>query len=88
MGKRYFVAVYTDSGCLIGCEHKHQNVTTATACINQPGGYVVAAHKRKYLPLTEIEEAEFQRAMYSRQDAKPDPFDIGLFLPILPNSER
>jgi len=33
MGKRDFVAVYTDSGCVLGCDHKHQNVTTATACI-------------------------------------------------------
>ena len=66
MGKRHFVAVYTDSEMLLGCAHKHQNVTTAAACISQPGGYVVAVRRRKFLPLTEAEEAEFKQAMYGR----------------------
>jgi hypothetical protein len=64
MDKKHFIAVYTDSGCLCGCEHKHQNVTTATACISQPGGYVVAIRRGNYLPLTAVEEAEFQQAMF------------------------
>ena len=64
MGKRHFVAVHTDSGCLIACDHKHQNVATATACVSQPGGYVVAIRRRKYLPLTESEEADFQQLMF------------------------
>jgi hypothetical protein len=64
MGKRHFVAVYTDSGSLVGCAHKHQNVTTAAACISQPGGYVIAVRRRKFFPLTEAEEAEFEKVMY------------------------
>jgi hypothetical protein len=70
MGNRHFVAVHTDSGCILGCDHRHRNVTTATACISQPGGYVVAVRRRKYLPLTEIEEAEFQQAMFGRGEQR------------------
>jgi hypothetical protein len=66
MGNRHYVAVHTDTGCIIGCAHKHQNVTTAAACISEPGGYVVAVRRRKHLPLTEVEEAEFQEALYGR----------------------
>ena len=68
MGKRHFVAVYTDSGCILACGHKHQNVATATACVSQPGGYIVAVRRRKYLPLTDSEEAEFQKLMFERVD--------------------
>jgi len=61
----YYEAVHTDSGCcVIGCGHKHQNVTTATACISQPGGYVVAVRRGKFERLNEGEEAEFQKAMF------------------------
>lgn len=67
--KRHFVAVYTESECLLACDHKHPNVTTATACISQPGGYVVAVRRRKFLPLTAAEEAEFQAAMYGHGKA-------------------
>ena len=81
MGNRYFVAVHTDSGCILGCEHKHKNVTTATACISQPGGYVVAVRRRKYLPLTECEKTEFQRAMFGREHLKPSAPDLALFQP-------
>ncbi len=70
MGKRHFVAVYTDSGCIVGCGHTHQNVATATACVCQPGGYVVAVRRRRYLALTEAEEAEFQRLMFGHPDGK------------------
>ena len=65
---KHFVAVYTDSGCcLISCGHKHQNITTAAACVSEPGGYVVAVRRRKFVPLNDLEEAEFQRVMYGRQ---------------------
>jgi hypothetical protein len=80
MGKRSFVAVNTDSGCILGCKHKHQNVTTATACISQPGGYVVAVRRRKYLPLTEVEETEFQKAMFGRDEAREQAPDAALLL--------
>jgi hypothetical protein len=82
MGKRYFVAVYTDSGCLIACEHKHPNVSTAAACISQAGGYVVAARRGKFRALTDSEEAQFQVAMYGHAEpAKPARApDVGLLV--------
>ena len=82
MGKRYFVAVYTDSGCLIPCDHKHPNVSTATACISQAGGYVVAARKGKFRALTETEEAQFQVAMYgpAKPERRANAPDLGLLM--------
>jgi hypothetical protein len=81
MGKRHFVAVHTDSGCLVACGHKHQNVATATACVSQPGGYVVAVRRRKYLPLTEAEDAEFQQLMFGSGRLKGTTPDCGELLP-------
>jgi hypothetical protein len=80
MGKRHFVAVHTDSGCIFGCDHKHQNVTTATACISQPGGYIVAVRRRKYLPLSELEETEFQKAMFGREETPEQASDAAMLL--------
>jgi len=82
MGKRYFIAVYTDSGCLIPCDHKHPNVSTATACISQAGGYVVAARRGKFLALTDSEEAQFQAAMYGRAEPerRANAPDLGLLV--------
>jgi len=73
MEKRHYAAVHTDSGCcLLGCDHKHQNVMTAAACISEAGGYVVAVCRGKYLPLTKEEDAEFQRLMYGRPERSGD----------------
>ena len=74
MGKTHYVAVHTDSGCICGCEHKHPNIATATACISEPGGYVVAVRRRKYRPLNEAEEIEFQKAMYGRDEERRHKF--------------
>ena len=81
MGKRkkYFVAVHTDSDLLCGCRHRHPNVTTATACISEPGGFVVAVRRGKTLQLTEAEEAEFQKAMYGTESVRQTP-DIALLI--------
>jgi hypothetical protein len=80
MGKRHYVAVYTDSDCLCGCSHRHKNITTATACISQPGGYLVALRRGKTLPLTDAEEAEFQKAMYGRTESIERAPDLALLL--------
>jgi hypothetical protein len=83
MGKRHFVAVYTDSGCIVGCGHTHQNVATATACVSQPGGYIVAVRRRKYLQLTDDEEAEFQKLMFGRTDQERScASDVSLLHPV------
>ena len=59
----HYFAAWTDSGCLLGCEHEHKTVVSAVACINRAGGYVVAVetHLRE---LNEDEEAQFQHAMF------------------------
>lgn len=72
MKKVYYFAARTDSDCLLGCDHEHQTVTSATACIKLAGGYVVAVetHLRE---LTETEETEFQLAMYGiRADSQTE----------------
>ncbi|MGA8490342.1 MAG: hypothetical protein WB711_07970 [Terriglobales bacterium] len=70
MSSTFYFAAWTDSGCLLGCDHEHQTVTSAVACITCAGGYVVAAEKSVLRALTDAEEEEFQRAMYGPK-AKP-----------------
>jgi hypothetical protein len=59
----YYFAAWTDSDCLLGCDHQHKTVTSAVACINIAGGYVIAV-ENQLRELTEAEEAEFQLAKY------------------------
>jgi hypothetical protein len=80
MGKRYYVAAHTDSDCVCCCNHKHPNVSTATACISEAGGYVVAVRRRRMLQLTGAEEAEFQKAMYGRTESFKQTPDLALLL--------
>jgi hypothetical protein len=80
MGKRYYVAVHTDSDCMCGCHHRHPNVTTATACISEAGGYAVAVRRGKTLQLTEAEESEFQKAMYGRTESVEQAPDLPLLI--------
>ena len=56
----FYFAAWTDSGCLLGCDHEHQTVTSAEACISHAGGYVIAVEKGVLRALTDAEEAEFQ----------------------------
>jgi len=67
MKKLHYFAASTDSGCLLDCEHEHQTVTSAAACISTARGYVVAVENDKYRALNDAEEAEFQRAMYGTE---------------------
>ncbi len=78
--KRYYVAVHWDSDCMCGCPHKHKNITTATACISEAGGYVVAVRRGKTRQLTDAEEAEFQKAMYGRTESVRQAPDLALLL--------
>ena len=59
-----YFAAYTDSGCLIGCEHEHATVISAVACISSAGGYVIAVENHRLRELNDTEEAEFQLARY------------------------
>jgi hypothetical protein len=60
----YYFAAWTDSNCLLGCSHEHSTVLSAAACISQAGGYVVAVENGALRALTEVEEIDFQHAMY------------------------
>jgi hypothetical protein len=78
--KQYYEAIFTDSGtCMIGCGHKHQNIVTATACISQPGGYVVGVNRwGKFRQLNDEEEAEFQAAIFGPGKRPDTKIPLGL----------
>ena len=60
----YYFAVWTDSGCLLGCDHHHRTVISAANCICEAGGYVVAVEEGKYRALNQGEEESFRLAYY------------------------
>jgi hypothetical protein len=60
----YYFAAWTDSGCLLGCDHQHKTIASAVCCIMSAGGYVIAVENGNLRQLNEVEEAEFQQAMY------------------------
>jgi hypothetical protein len=64
MSSTFYFSAWTDSGCLLGCGHEHQTVTSAAACISCAGGYVIAVENGVKRALTDAEEAEFQSARY------------------------
>jgi hypothetical protein len=77
MSSTFYFSAWTDSGCLLGCPHEHQTVTSAAACISCAGGYVIAVEKGVLRALTDVEEMEFQKAMYgstvdSAQEISPN----------------
>jgi hypothetical protein len=59
----YYRTAYTEGECLIACNHEHQTVIAATACIAATGGYVVGVEDGAIRTLTDAEETEFQNAM-------------------------
>jgi hypothetical protein len=63
MSSLYYFAAWTDSGCLLGCDHQHQTVTSATFCIANAGGYVVAVENGSLRELDDAEEEEYQRVL-------------------------
>ncbi len=64
MADVHYFAAYTDSGCLMGCDHKHATVISAVACISAAGGYVVAVEAEQPRELNYSEEREFQLAIH------------------------
>lgn len=58
----YYFAAWTDSGCLLGCDHHHRTVISAANCISEAGGYVVAVENGKYRALNDGEEELFRLA--------------------------
>jgi hypothetical protein len=67
MSSTFYFSAWTDSGCLLGCPHEHPTVTSAVACIACAGGYVIAIEKGVLRALTDVEEVEFQKAMYGSE---------------------
>jgi hypothetical protein len=45
----YYFAAWTESGCLLGCDHEHNTVSSAVACTatGSVGAHVVAVEKGK-----------------------------------------
>ena len=84
----YFAAAWTESSCLLGCEHHHNTVTSAVACtaFARSGAFVLAVENGKERWLSDSEEAEFQYAMYGRRSerrSKTTVLDrIGMFVGI------
>jgi hypothetical protein len=68
----YYVAAWTDSDCLCCCEHEHQNVACAVACINTCGGFVLAFEAAQMRGLTPKEMTEFQQAMFGKPRTRKD----------------
>ncbi len=60
----YYFAAWTDSHCLVGCEHQHETIVSAVACCKSAGAYVVAVENGELRELRENEEPQFQYAMY------------------------
>jgi hypothetical protein len=75
----YYFAAWTDNE--FGCGHRHKTIVSAVHCIAAAGGYVIASEKGKLRQLTDIEESEFQRAMYGT--GKERLLDAELSLAIL-----
>ena len=68
MNTIYYFAAWTDSGFLIGCDHEHATVVSATACISCAGGYPIAVERGVLRALNAAEEREFQEALYGSQE--------------------
>jgi len=83
MRSTFYFAAWTDSGCLLGCDHEHQTVTSAEACISHAGGYVIAVEKGVLRALTDAEEAEFQNVRYGGKAGARAPFAVDGMLTIL-----
>jgi hypothetical protein len=60
----YYFAAWTDSQCLIGCDHQHETIISAVACCTTAGAYVIAVENGELRELNEKEELEYQHAMY------------------------
>jgi hypothetical protein len=74
----YYVAAWTDSDCLCCCEHEHQNVACAVACISTCGGFVLAFEGAQIRGLTGREMAEFDHAMFGKPGTKKERPPNGL----------
>jgi hypothetical protein len=77
MAEVFYFAAWTDSGCLMGCDHEHETVISATNCISVAGSYVIAVENGEYRALHDREEAEFQYALYGGERTAHSPLVPG-----------
>ncbi len=70
MNRIYYLAAYTDGGCVVPCTHRHSTVHAAAACIATAGGYVVAVQNQRMRELNRREEEQYEKAMYGADLAR------------------
>lgn len=61
METTYYVAAWTECGCLLSCNHQHTTILEAKQCFSQAGSYVVAVEDGIARALNDEEEPQFQR---------------------------
>ena len=95
MPSLHYFAAWTDSGCLMGCDHEHATVVSAVACLSVPGGFVMAVEHRETRALTErtlTERALTERALTEEEErefqeaaghTRPERSVLGIHLPFL-----
>jgi hypothetical protein len=76
----YYFAAWTDSGCLLGCDHQHDTVISAVACCARAGAYVIAVEHDELCELNEAEKSEFQHAIYGYDFRKAVTAVIGVLV--------
>jgi hypothetical protein len=72
MKSTYYSAAWTDSGCLLSCEHEHETLVEAASCIPCARGYVVGIENGVMRSLRTEDESEVQSVIHSRK--KPAPY--------------
>jgi hypothetical protein len=60
----FYMAAWTDSELLLGCDHMHTTIASAVACGTLAGSYVIAVEVRKLRQLNAREERQFQALRY------------------------
>jgi hypothetical protein len=80
MNSIYYFAAWTDSGFLLGCDHEHETVPEAVACISCGGGYVIAVENNVLRALTDEEEAALRQLRGSGSEFERRPEDCALWL--------
>jgi hypothetical protein len=61
----YHRAECTD-GALRPCRHAHATVISAVACISAAGEYIVAQQDGVFRALTDVEQVEYEYAVYGK----------------------
>ena len=63
MATTYHRAECTDGGLRL-CSHAHATLISAVACISSAGEYIVARQDSVFRALTDVEQVEYEYAIY------------------------